>query len=245
MLGRLERGFKRERQFTADASHELRTPLTAIQTILSVTLQKRRSPEDYEQALADLTEETDRLQTLTGGLLELARSEGMPNTLDQTVDLSTLLQDVSESLRPLAEAKGLTIDRNASEGLTLRGDSDGLIRLFVNLLHNAIQYTQQGEITVTASREDKALQVAIADTGCGIRAEQLPRIFDRFYRVDKSRSSRGAGLGLAIALEIAHSHGGTIEVTSEIGRGTTFTVWLPGPDARNGFILKSGTLQVD
>jgi heavy metal sensor kinase len=231
MLARLDESFRRERRFTADASHELRTPLTAMQAILSVIRQERRSPGDYEQALDDLAEEAGRLQALTEDLLLLARGDLREPSLREVVDLSALLRDVNDSLQPLAEAKGLALSCTIPDGLTLTGDSDGLVRLFVNLLDNAIQYTDHGEITTTARREeDGKFQVSIVDTGCGIPAEYLPHIFDRFYRVDKSRSTNGSGLGLAIALEIARAHGGSIKVSSEVGSGSTFRVVLDGSD---------------
>ena len=230
MLARLDDSFRRERQFTADASHELRTPLAAMQAILSVIRQERRTPEDYEQALDDLAEETDRLRALTEDLLRLARGDLRQIAARETVDFSTLLRNVSDSLRPLAEAKGLTLEGTIPDGLRMIGDNDGLIRLFVNLLDNAIQFTEHGGITVAASREDNGkLRVTIADTGCGIAEEHLPHIFNRFYRVDRSRTGRGVGLGLAIALEIAHAHGGTIDASSEEGKGTMFVVLLNDP----------------
>jgi heavy metal sensor kinase len=230
MLARLDESFRRERQFTADASHELRTPLAAMQTILSVIRQERRTPEDYEQALDDLAGEADRLRALTENLLSLARSDVAPATPRGQVDLSALLQDVSDSLRPLAEAKGLTLECTVADGLRMTGDSDGLIRLFVNLLDNAIQFTEHGRVTVSARpHENDTLDVSIADTGCGIAPEHLAHVFDRFFRVDRSRASRGAGLGLAIAMGIARAHGGTIRVSSEVGVGSTFAVLLNGP----------------
>jgi heavy metal sensor kinase len=232
MLARLDESFQRERQFTADASHELRTPLTAMQAILGVTRERRRSPKEYERALADLAEETDRLRTLAEDLLRVAR--GQDRARQETVDLSTLLNDVAASLHPLAERKGLTLTSMVPQGLTLRGDRDELIRMFVNLVGNAIQYTEHGGVTLSTSKNQVPnLSVSVADTGVGIAPEHLPHVFGRFYRVDKSRPMRGAGLGLAIAQTIARSHGGTIEVRSESGKGTTFTVHLP-VDSRPG-----------
>ncbi|MFN8454795.1 MAG: ATP-binding protein [Anaerolineae bacterium] len=225
MLARLDESFRRERQFTADAAHELRTPLSAMQAILELILEKRRTPADYERALVDLAGEAERLRTLTEGLILLARGDMTRLALTETVDLSSLLHDVAGSLGSLAEAKGLALTCTVPAGLTLTGDSDSLIRLFVNLLGNAIKYTEQGGITVSAAQGmGDALTVAIADTGLGIPPEHLPHIFDRFYRGDQSRTTPGAGLGLAIALEIARAHGGTIEVSSQVGRGTTFQV---------------------
>jgi heavy metal sensor kinase len=227
MLARLDDSFQRERQFTNDASHELRTPLTAMQAILGVTRERRRAPEEYEQALDDLGEETDRLRTLVENLLRLARGEQRGNNPHTAVNLSTLIKDVTDSLRPLADAKKLTLACDIPENLTTLGDSDELIRLFVNLLDNAIKYTERGKITVTAQINEKELAINVEDTGIGISPEHLPHIFDRFYRVEESRATRGAGLGLAIAQEIAHAHRGTIEVHGIAGKGTTFLVNLP------------------
>ena len=227
MLARLDESFQRERQFVADASHELRTPLAALQAIFGVIREKRRTPKEYEQALADLAEETDRMRLLTEDLLHLARGDGRQPTAREVVDLSTLLRDVTDSLRPLAKAKGLALACIVPGGLALTGDGDSLIRLFANLLDNAIKYTAQGGVTVSAGRApDGMLSVTVADTGSGIPAEHLPHVFDRFYRADPARTSGGAGLGLAIALEIARAHGGTIELASQVGKGTTATVQL-------------------
>ncbi len=135
---------------------------------------------------------------------------------------------MADSLRPLAEDKGLElIDCVPDHGLNLTGEPDSLIRLFVNLIDNAVKYTEQGVITISAEpKNSQLLAVTIHDTGLGITPEHLPHIFDRFYRVDESRSTDGIGLGLAIAHDIAHAHGGTIEVESEVGEGTTFVVQL-------------------
>ena len=227
MLARLDDSFQRERQFTNDASHELRTPLTAMQAILGMIREKRRTPKEYEQALDDLTEETDRLRTLVENLMRLARGEKRSNNLHEMVDISTLISDVADSLRPLAEIKNLILTCDVPEHLKILGDSDELIRLFVNLLDNAIKYTEHGKISITAQKNAKEIAINIEDTGIGISPEHLPHIFDRFYRVEESRVTRGAGLGLAIAQEIAIAQNGIIEAHSTRGRGTTFTVRLP------------------
>jgi signal transduction histidine kinase len=227
MLMRLDEAFQREQQFVANASHELRTPLTAMQTIISSTLARPRPPKEYEQALSDLDEEADRMRTMTEGLLLLARNDVPRPEMFETLDLSLLLEDVVESLRPLAEDKGLELICDVPKELILTGDNDGLIRLFVNLLGNAIKYTEQGRVTVSAGQDrNGTVSITVVDTGDGIAPEQLPYIFDRFYRADKSRSTAGVGLGLAIAAEVAHAHSGTIKVDSEIGAGSTFTVQL-------------------
>lgn len=229
MLARLDEAFQRERQFTADASHELRTPLSAMQTIIGSTLARPRTGAEYEQALADLGREVAQMRLLTDGLLHLARNDAAHQHVKfEPVDLSILLQDVADSLRPLAEEKGLQLISHIPDtGLNLMGDRDGLIRLFANLIDNAIKYTQHGAITVSAeARAGNGLAVTIRDTGAGIAPEHLPHIFDRFYRVDESRSTEGIGLGLAIARETARAHGGDITVESEVERETTFVVQL-------------------
>jgi len=146
------------------------------------------------------------------------------------LDISDLLDAVVEQIQPLADAKGLLLETTMEPGLVIQGDPDHLIRLFLNLLDNAIKYTPPGgQITLRAGKEGTGVWVALSDTGPGIPAEHLPHVFERFYRVEKARSreSGGAGLGLAIAYEIARWHGGTIEAQSEPGHGTIFTVHLP------------------
>ncbi len=227
MLARLEDAFRRERRFTADASHELRTPLTAMQVILSVVREKPRAAEDYEQALSDISDEVERLRTLTEDLLRLARGDTRGTTTRETVDLSEMLRDVIESLRPLAETKRLAFVCSIADGLVLPADQDALIRLFINIMDNAVKFTERGSIKVDAHAGPHEYVVMVSDTGIGIPAEHLLHVFERFYRVDKSRSGRGAGLGLAIAKEIALAHGGSIELASTPGSGTTATVRLP------------------
>lgn len=229
MLARLDDGFRRERQFTADASHELRTPLAAMQTIIGGTLDRQRGPAEYEQALRDLSREVGWMRSLTEQLLMLARQDaGRQATNFECVDLAILLHDVIDTFRPAAAAKCLELIETLPEQMQIMGDGDGLLRLFMNLLDNAIKYTAFGSVRVSAGHTaDGAVEVSIDDTGVGIAPEHLAHIFARFYRVDDARSSHGMGLGLAIARNIAHAHGGSITVTSEPGRGSTFTVRLP------------------
>jgi signal transduction histidine kinase len=241
MLGRLEVAFERERRFVADASHELRTPLTAIQAILGTVGAERRSADVYEEALKDIALETRRLAAVAEQLLVLARggaNDGASGRGEfRDVDLSTLLEDLLESFRPLAAEKGIALGSDVQPRLVVRGDMDALVRLFANLLDNAVKYTAAGKVTVTARRESEdAVSVEVADTGVGIAAEDLQRVFERFYRVERARSSPGAGLGLAIAQEIAIAHGTPIELSSSPGAGSRFTVRLPVPDARRGDI---------
>ncbi|MBV9386599.1 MAG: HAMP domain-containing protein [Chroococcidiopsidaceae cyanobacterium CP_BM_ER_R8_30] len=231
MLNRLQAAFNRERRFTADASHELRTPLTAIKGRISVTLSRARTALEYENTLLALEHEVDRLIRLSTDLLFLARLEqGFLRFSRSTLVLSDLLDTILEQAQPLAEMRHITLIEDIASGLSIYGDLDCLIRLFLNLLDNAIKYTPVGgEITVQATAQGSNICVAISDTGPGISPEHLPHLFERFYRVeaDRSRSTGGAGLGLAIAWEIAYAHGGTLSVQSQLGAGTTFTVRLP------------------
>jgi len=229
MLTRIEDSFRRERRFSADASHELRTPLSAIQVILGAVREKRRTAGEYEQALADLGEEADRLEVVADDLLRLARLDGTASVPKERVDLSALVLDVADSFRSAAEAKGLSLNRDIPAGLAVPGNSDDLIRLFANLLDNAVKFTEAGGILVSAAVPSPGeITVTIGDTGIGIPQAHLPRVFDRFYRADPARASPGTGLGLAIAMEIARAHGADLLASSEVGRGSRFKVVFPG-----------------
>jgi heavy metal sensor kinase len=231
MLERLQLAFERERRFAADASHELRTPLAALKGRIEVTLDRARTGPEYRDALGALGREVDRLIRLSTDLLFLARLDGASApTKRRALDLSDLLGAVLDGVRPLAEAKGLELVEAVPAELRGWGNADHLIRLFLNLLDNAVRYTPPGgRVTLRAEGDGARLRVVIADTGPGIPREHLPHVFERFYRVESHRAggAGGAGLGLAIAHEIARWHGGTIAVASELGRGSVFTVDLP------------------
>jgi len=228
MLDRLEDSFVRERRFVADASHELRTPLTALQAIVSVTRERPRSTQQYEQALDDVDGETARLRTLVENLLELARGDAERLAEGEPIDVSGLLGDVCASLEVLAADKGLRLTGEVEDGLVVEGDGDALVRLFVNVVDNAIKYTDEGYVGVAAAAADGGIAVTVRDSGRGVPAEQLPHLFERFFRGDASRSAEGSGLGLAIARLIAEAHGGAITIASIEGQGTTVSVALPG-----------------
>lgn len=228
MLTRLEAAFQREKQFTADASHELRTPLAAMQTILDVTGQKRRTNKEYQSALADLVGENKKLMAIAEALLLLARMEENGNGIHEELDMTQLVRDVADSFHPLAQIKDLELICDFSEDLTINGNRDGMVRLVANLVDNAIKFSERGRILIRIERgEDETVRIRVEDSGIGIDAEHLPNVFERFYRVDPSRTTEGAGLGLAIVQQIVRTHRGWIDVSSEVGQGTRFTVHLP------------------
>lgn len=231
MLERLREAFVRERRFTSDAAHELRTPLTVLKGQLEVTLSRTRTNAEYQQTLHDLSTQVERLIRLSNALLFLSRSDQKQLAWEPTrLNLSDLLEVTIEQIYPLADERDLVVNTHISPELPVYGDTDHLIRLFLNLLDNAVKYTpSDGEIRLQATRTPSGAQVVISNSGPGIPAEHLPHIFERFYRVETDRSSQsgGSGLGLAIAREIVHLHGGEIHLDSAPGQGVTVTIYLP------------------
>jgi heavy metal sensor kinase len=231
MLDRLERAFTQQRQFAADASHELRTPLTIIKGDLDVLLRRRRSPDDYEEVARAVDDEVTRLSLLVEDLLTLARADsGQAELAREFVYFDALVTDAAAGMRRLAEAKGLTLEARLEQDVAIIGDPARLRQLVLNLLGNAVKYTAEGgHITVTLGENAGWAILEVVDTGIGIASEDLPHIFDRFFRADKARARAegGTGLGLAIARWCAEAHGGRIEVDSHPGKGSVFRVWLP------------------
>lgn len=227
----LRRVEKTRREFVANVSHELRTPLASVKAAVD-TLQEG-ALEDRQAAtvfLQRISSEVDRMARLVSDLLELSRLESgqvMPH-LTQT-DITRLIDEIRESLFMAAEAKEIAIEVDASpRPLLVEADSDMVRQVLFNLLDNAIKFTQAGgRVTITARKRESGVAVTIADTGIGIAPEHLPHIFERFYKVEKSRAGGGTGLGLAIAKHIVQAHGGEIRVESEEGKGSAFTFTLP------------------
>jgi two-component system, OmpR family, sensor histidine kinase ArlS len=238
MIGRLEEAFQKQRQFAADASHELRTPLAIIQAESSLALDRRRTQAEYRRSLELVSQEVGYMSDIIGKLLLLAREDaGSEPTHLQEINVKDLLTELSADIETLAQEKGVAFSLGPLDNLTVKGDRFKLRQLFLNILDNAIRYTPSGG-TVSGSlvRRNGSVVVAVSDTGIGIPAEDLPFIFDRFYRVDKARSRAdgGMGLGLAIASSIAKLHGGQIEVESEVGKGSTFRILLPVSESALG-----------
>jgi heavy metal sensor kinase len=231
MIGRLEKAFQRQKQFTSDASHELRAPLAVIEAESSLALQKERPPGDYRQSLETISQESKQMSSLIEQLLTLARADAGKEQWNFTdVNLGRVITNLNADVEVLCQEKGLNCQLGQIQDLVIKGDEARLRELFMNLLDNAIRYTPApGTVSVSLHREGEMAIVAIKDTGVGIAAEDIPFIFERFYRVDKARSRAegGTGLGLAICRYIAEAHGGKIEVESKVGVGSTFSVWLP------------------
>jgi two-component system, OmpR family, sensor kinase len=227
-LQRLEVLFTSQQRFLADVSHELRTPLTVVKG--NVDLMRRMKRFD-EESLTSIDQEAGRLTRLVGGLLLLAQAESGKLPLNfQPVELDLLITEVFQEMRIIAGDK-VRVHLNEIDQMLVNGDRDRLKQVLINLVANAIQYTpQDGDVFLSLAKVGGQARIICRDSGPGIPAEDLPHIFERFYRAEKSRTrgkSTGFGLGLSITKWIVEHHGGRIEVTSKEGQGTTFAIWLP------------------
>ncbi len=231
MLDRLEDSFARLSRFSSDIAHELRTPLQNLRGEAEVILSKERAPADYQELLGSALEEYQRLANLIDRLLFLARAENPQTHIQrEELDLKKELGLLQDFYNLSAGEKGVTLRAQAPEGLQADLDRSLFQRAVGNLIENALKYTPAGgAIHLKASSETGKVRLEVSDTGNGIPPEQVSRVFDRFYRVDPSRSplSGGAGLGLSIVKSIMDLHGGTVEIKSEPSRGTTITLWFP------------------
>jgi len=235
MLAGLESSFRRIIQFTADASHELRTPLAIIRTTAELIRSRSRTPEEHDRAWASVLAQTERTTQLVDDLLTLTRADSGADALTfQPIDVAALASAAVSDMRVLASCKGVQLRFSATTHGVLLADEEALRRVFIILLDNAVKATAPGgfvDVSLALEEDDERRNVAITvkDTGRGIAQEDLPRIFDRFYRAskDRSRETGGAGLGLAIAQWIVSRHRGVIQVESRIGQGAAFRVILP------------------
>lgn len=234
MLGRLEESFGRIQRFTADAAHEFRTPLAALRTTAELALKKERNPQEYRDALTQVGTIADRMNHLAEGLLSIARSDAPARRSAELVDVPAIVREVAVEMRLLFEDKDLLFTVDVPEtGISIQADPDGIRRILAVLLDNALKYSFPGDaVNVSVQQGTEEVIVEVADTGCGIPAESLTRIFDRFYRVDSSRDRKtgGYGLGLAIAQQIARTHHGQIFASSVVGKGSSFRLELPLTD---------------
>ncbi|MEM7454786.1 MAG: ATP-binding protein [Planctomycetota bacterium] len=227
---RLQTAFERQRQFTADASHELRTPLSVLQTHHELALSKPRTPEEYQETIQTCQRAVERMNSLVESLLVLARVDSNEDAAKHAnFELGNVLENEIEKLEPVMAKAGLNFSSSLVSA-TVAGDMHQVGRVVSNLLTNAIHYSESGDnVSVSMSSSDDYVTIDVEDSGTGIPDEELARIFDRFYRVDKERSREtgGSGLGLSICKSIIERHNGSISVESVAGKGSTFRVRLP------------------
>jgi heavy metal sensor kinase len=234
MLDRLAAHLEQQRMFVANAAHELRSPLTAIRTALEVALERNRSPAEYGELCGDLIEECTGLGNLINHLLLLAEGDAGLLHTDGKVRLDDLVQRSVDMFQGIAEQRGISLQVRTPEPVTVRGNRVHLREVVHNLLDNALKYTPEGgsvSVELIAPPGSPQVQLLVRDTGEGIPPNDLPNVFERFYRVDKSRQrdqpTAGSGLGLSICQAIIHAYGGQISLASTLGKGTTVTVSLP------------------
>jgi heavy metal sensor kinase len=238
LLARLDRAFDLQRRFTSDASHEIGTPLTVLKGNTEVALLGHHSPADYEAILRSNLEEIERLSKLISNLLLLARSDaGEPQIAKDIVSLNEQVSAVHARALMLAEERGVNLENETSAAAFIEGDPVALQQILFNLVSNALRYTPAGgSVRISIGAFDSMAKVEVVDTGVGIAPADLPHIFERFYRGINVRTHepRGSGLGLAICQTLAEAHGGRIEVESEPGKGSRFTLLLPAIELGRG-----------
>lgn len=227
---RLESAFAEQTRFTTDVSHELRTPVSVIVSQTQMALTRERSPAEYQETLHACQRAAQRMRSLIESLMQLARLDaGQEKFRRDPVDLASITLETIELMQPIAQERGLTLHHQLAAA-PLRGDAERLGQVVMNLLTNAIHYTPQGgSIRLETTTENDFATLRVADSGIGIPTQDLPHIFNRFYRVEKSRTREkgGSGLGLAISKAIIAAHSGSIIVSSQVGQGTTFTLRIP------------------
>ena len=230
MLERLDAAFVAQRRFIADASHELRNPLAVIRTNLDVVLS---DPKSDENALRDTSavvrRATERMSKMVDDLLALARLES-PQQLDERVDIGDVANEIAEEFTAVAQSHGVELRRSISDGIFVAGDRYALKRALANLAQNALRYAPaDSSVTIAAGTKDGWVWTAVEDHGPGIAPEHRHQVFERFWRADKSRSRSlgGSGLGLSIVQQVAQAHSGLVKLSSEVGRGSTFVIWIP------------------
>jgi len=220
------------RDFVANVSHELRTPLASIKAMAeTVVLRGRKNPEAAEEFGRKIMDEADRLTAISDDLLDLARIEANRPLQMEEFALLEVVQSVVSDLQAKANNKAIEVSVDVPDDLPITADRDAIYQILVNLVDNAIRYTRPGgSVTISAESDEAGVSIGVADTGIGIPEDELARIFERFYRVDKGRSreSGGTGLGLSIVKHLVEAHGGKIIVESTVGEGSTFTFTVPG-----------------
>jgi heavy metal sensor kinase len=230
MLDRIEQGVEDLRHMAADAAHELRTPLANLRAEVENAIQEGRTPEERRRALASVGEEVGRMSQIVSDLYTLAQLDSRRHVLERRrVELRPLLEEARETWEPSAKERGIEIQLEGSD-VSVQGDVSALSRIFMNLVENAVKYNREGgRIRLSIERRNGSARVEVADTGPGIPAEHLPKLFRRFYRADpaRSRESGGTGLGLALVKSYVEALSGTVAVRSSAEEGTTFTLEFP------------------
>jgi len=231
LLQRLEKAFDSQKQFIADASHELKTPLTILRTHWEKLAAQDDIPYNHRVRIQSDVDELVRLSSLINNLLLLASTkERIASDELPVINFSELCRTLSDDILVLAESKNQQVDVSITDNIFVKGDKARIYQLLLNLADNAVKYTpQNGWIIVSLQRGEKFAEFVIKDNGIGIPGEHLPHVFERFYRVDKSRSRKtgGYGLGLAVCKTIIEAHNGTVSIESEVNRGTTLVVKIP------------------
>jgi heavy metal sensor kinase len=230
MLGRIQALVTEIKEMSDNIAHDLKSPIARIRGMAEVTLTTGKALGEYENMAASTVEECDRLLDMINTMLMITKAEvGVEKRNDEDIDLAGLVREACELLATVAEDRGLSLMCDAPDICVLPGDRRMIQRILSNLLDNALKYTPPGgAVKISVSEKDeKAVVVAVQDTGIGIPAVDLPHVFERFYRCDHSRSEPGTGLGLSLARAFARAHQGDITVTSTLGQGSTFTLTLP------------------
>lgn len=229
LLDRLESSFVRERQFIGDVAHELKTPIATMKSSIEVALTKKRNVDEYQQTLKDMLLDIDNLTSTLMDVLDLAWTEAHADKkFTKKVNISDLLEELVEIASNMTGEKNLEVHFEIEPNITIFGEREKLARAFLNLIDNAIKYNKKkGTVAISLKTHDDHAVLQVKDSGVGIPKKDLQNIFDRFYRSDNVTKTAGSGLGLAIVKSIIQIHGGKITVTSNLQRGTAFTVILP------------------
>ena len=229
MLDRIQELMSQMKEITENIAHDLRSPITRMRGLAEMALTGDNTNDNYPIVTGTIIEECDRLLEMINAMLDISEAEsGLMKLKAEPVDIAVLLHDVSDLFQPVAENRGISMALDTPHSITVFGEPKKLQRVFSNLIDNALKYTLPGGSVYISIREaNNSIVVTIRDSGLGIAAEDLPHIFDRFFRGEKSRSTQGNGLGLSLAQAFVLVHGGTITVTSTPGQGSQFVVTLP------------------